>query len=74
MERSADPSDQATGIELEHNEEHVSRIRRLVPDPAHRADECEDCGGEVEPPERRELGYTTCITCAERRDRARRGI
>lgn len=71
MERSADPSDQATGIELEHNEEHVSRIRRLVPDPTHRADERKMCGGEVEPPERRELGHDTCITCAEREERKR---
>jgi RNA polymerase-binding transcription factor DksA len=71
MERSADPSDQATGIELEHKEEHVSRIRRLVPDPTHRADECKMCGGEVEPPERRELGHDTCITCAEREEKKR---
>jgi RNA polymerase-binding transcription factor DksA len=69
MERSADPSDQATSIELEHTDDNVSRIRRLVPDPAHRADECKSCGGEVEPPERRALGHDTCITCAERKER-----
>lgn len=72
MERSADPSDQATGIEMDHTEDRVAAISRLVPRPEEMLklhDECTKCGGDMDPPERRALGYDTCITCAERKGR-----
>jgi RNA polymerase-binding transcription factor DksA len=71
MERSADISDQATDTEMEFNNDNVARVRKLVPDPTHRAEACGVCGGEVEPPARRELGHTTCITCAEIEEKRR---
>lgn len=77
MERCADPSDQATHIEIEGVVDRVSQISRLVPKPEEMLklhDECADCGGDVDPPERRALGYDTCITCAERRYRAACGL
>ena len=71
MERVADPVDYATGIEMEHVEDEVAAVRRLVPRPEEMLklhDECTSCGLDIEPPERRVLGYDTCITCAERKE------
>lgn len=46
MERVADPADHATGIEMEHVEDKVAAVRRLVPRPEEMLklhDECTSC-------------------------------
>lgn len=73
MERVADPADHATNIELEHNVDRVSAISRLVPKPEEMLklhDECTDCGMDITPPERKAMGYDTCIFCAAKKEAA----
>lgn len=67
MDKHADPFDAASAHEMEVTESAVAAARGKVPDPNLRHDQCTECGDEIVPPGRRELGYPTCIYCARKK-------
>ena len=56
-----DPTDTATELELLYNADSIDSISKLVPTQPNLVAECEICGLDIEPIQRRELGYKTCV-------------
>lgn len=70
--KQPDPTDIATELELLHNADSVEAISKLVPKEPNLDPDCEDCGEEILPKKRRDLGYKKCVYCQEKIERNNR--
>ena len=62
--------EKAAELEAQAREDGIAKARITRKPPAGWDGEtCVDCGEEIDPPKRAELGYCTCLTCAEIQER-----
>lgn len=60
----------AAKLEEAAREEGIAKARLTRKPPEDwDGESCVECGEEIDPPKRVELGYCTCLTCAERADK-----
>jgi len=59
--------ERAAELEQAAREEGIAKARLTRKPPEDwDGESCVDCGQEIDPPKRAELGYCTCLSCANR--------